>query len=122
MKKIGIFILLAASFFICSSCEKKTEEVIVLDESNPLSLSPNVSWAVVNDPYVVYKADKSFDSDVVGHCRRGDILQVIGKSSDKTGKIWYSFKDGWISDDYISIYNNRYKALTVSKSLIEEKK
>ena len=116
-----IYILVLSSLFLFS-CTKNNELQIVLDSSNPLALAPDVSWAVIIEPYVVFKADKSWDSQGDGHCRLGDILQVQGKSTDKNNEVWYLFKDGWISEDCVTVYNNRYKAQTLSKSLLNEKK
>ena len=104
------------------SCNGKDELNIVLDNSQPLALAPDVFWAVITEPYVAYKEEKSWTSNGTGHCRLGDIIQVQGKSSDKENKIWYLFEEGWVSEDCVTVFNNRYKAKTLSESLLNEKK
>lgn len=121
MKKSYFFVILILCSFLFS-CTKKSEDILVLDDSHPLALAPDISWAVVTDPYVAYKTDKSWDSEVIGHCRRGDILQVIGKSEDTEGNSWYYFREGWVSGNCLSVYNNRYRAQKVSETLIQEKR
>lgn len=117
MKKDIIFKFLF--FFVIinlTSCYKKTEVEIVIDDIVPLSLAPDVSWAVISDPYAAYKTEKSWDSESKTYCRKGDILKVIGKSTDENNNEWYKFEGGWLPASCLSVYSNRYKAQTVSKS------
>lgn len=100
------------------SCVNKKEEVIVFDDSYPLALAPDVSWAVVTDPYAAYKSEPDWNSDAVGHCRKGEILQVVGKSTDKDNGEWYSFENGWLPSNCIAIYSNRFKAKTASEQVL----
>lgn len=113
MKKI---ILILISCFLFFSCLKKEEEVIILDKSEPLALAPDVQWAVVNEPYVAFKEDKDWGASVTGHCRKGDILQIKGKSIDSKKEIWYLFDDGWLPASCLLVYNNRLKAQNYEKS------
>ena len=115
-------IILTIFCVLLFSCNGKDELNIVLDNSEPLALAPDVSWAVITEPYVAYKEEKSWEAKGAGHCRLGDILQVKGKSQDKDHNIWYLFEEGWISEDCVTVFNNRYKAKTLSESLLNEKK
>lgn len=119
-KHIHIIILMV--FFIfslsCVSCHKEDETVIVLDNSEPLALAPDVEWAVVTDPYAAYKTELGWTSQVSGHCRKGEILQVKGKSVDKDKENWYYFDEGWLAGSCLSIFSNRLKAQTVSEQLL----
>lgn len=117
MKKI--FLLVLVSLIVFSSCSKKESEIIVFDNSEPLSLAPDVEWAVVVDPYAAYKSEVGWESSVTGHSRKGDILQVKGKSIDKNNEAWYFFENGWLPQNCISIYSNRLKAKSVSEQLLE---
>lgn len=101
--------------FCFSGCREKKENGILLDESNPLALAPDVSWAVVLDPYAAYRSETSWEAAVKGHCRKGDILQVLGTSSAENGETWYRFDEGWLPDSAVSVYSNRYRAETASK-------
>ena len=100
------------------SCSKKSEEKIIFDNSQPLALAPDVEWAVVVEPYAVFKETDEWGSATAGHCRKGEILQVKGKSVDAERENWYYFEGGWLPQSCVSIFSNRYKAETVSKSLL----
>ncbi len=113
MKKT--FLLLASLFSILFfSCRKNTS--IEFDQSRPLSLSPDVSWALITEPYVAFRRENLWAADVVGHCRKGDVLMVVGKSITQDG-VWYEFEGGWIPENSLSVYSNRYKAETARSGL-----
>lgn len=113
MKKI-LLILASLSCFCVFSCKK--DKTIYFDTSVPLSLNPDISWALITEPYVAFRNDDSWNGEVVGHCRKGDIFRVLGKSITADG-VWYSFESGWIPESSLSIYSNRYKAQTAKDGL-----
>ena len=117
---ISLFILLYLTI-LCSSCKKKGAETIVFDNSHPLALAPDVEWAVVTEPYAVFKEKDHWEAATAGHCRKGEILQVKGKAVDADKENWYYFEGGWLPQNCVSIFSNRYKAETVSKALVNEK-
>ena len=117
MKKLILFVLCLSSLILIS-CSKKDDEKIIFDNAQPLALAPDVSWAVVTDPYAAYREEYNWQSTVKGHCRKGDILQVLGRSLDSNNESWYLFEDGWLSSNCITVYSNRYKAKSVSDSLL----
>ena len=82
--KALVFNFLSVFFltFLLFSCNQKKEEVIVFDEVHPLALYPDVSWALITDPYVAYKKEIGWDSETTGHSRSGEILQVMGMATD----------------------------------------
>lgn len=108
--------IIAAAFF--TGCAKKSSEVIVFDNSHPLALAPDVEWAVVTEPYAVFKETDEWGAATAGHCRKGEILQVLGKAVDAQKENWYYFEGGWLPQSCVSIFSNRYKAETVSKGLL----
>lgn len=117
MKKFW-FLILAAFIVICfGSCKKNKDDVIVFDQTHPLSLAPDVEWALVTDPYATYRKEIDWNAEITGHCRRGEILQVFAKSIDKEKNIWYKFENGWLPQNCLSIYTNRYKAQTAAENL-----
>ncbi|MCF0125747.1 MAG: hypothetical protein HUJ68_08360 [Clostridia bacterium] len=120
--KISALCLLFFLAFCFGSCHKNDELVIVLDNSEPLALAPDVEWAVVTDPYAAYKKENSWSSGVAGHCRKGDILMVKGKSVSSDKEIWYYFENGWLADSCVSIYSNQLKAKAVSEDLLNSNK
>ena len=109
-----IFILIS----ILSGCNKKSAETIVFDDSHPLALAPDVEWAVVTEPYAVYKETNDWGAATTGHVRKGEILQILGKAVDSDMENWYYFEGGWLSQTSISVFSNRYKAESVSKNLL----
>ena len=117
MKRLWVYILLLFCTLIISSCKKNKEEVISFNESHPLSLAPDVEWALITDPYAAYRSDIEWNADVTNHCRRGDILQVYAKSIDKQKTVWYKFEEGWLPETCLTIYSNRYKAQTAAANL-----
>ena len=119
-KCVAIHSLLLFSLLISlsiTSCNKKKEEVIEFNETHPLSLAPDVEWALITDPYAAYRKDIEWNAEVTNHCRRGDILQVYAKSIDKQKTVWYKFEEGWLPETCLSIYSNRYKAQTAAENL-----
>ena len=115
-------ILLCSCFLILISvfpgCNKKSVENIVFDDSYPLALAPDVEWAVVTEPYAVYKEKNDWGAATTGHVRKGEILQIMGKAVDSKNENWYYFEGGWLSQTSISVFSNRYKAESVSKNLL----
>lgn len=116
MKKVYILIVFLLLFSI-AGCSKKKPEVIIFDETYPNALTPNVKWALVNDPYIAFKEDPDWNSETIGYCRKGEILQVERKTITSNGEEWYCFEQGWLPSGSISVFSNRYKALTAASSL-----
>ena len=119
-KFVTALILLIVTFMI-SSCAKKAEEAIVFDTTHPLALAPDVEWAVIIEPYAVFRVEDDWGADTAGHCRKGEILQIKGKSVDAANENWYYFDGGWLPQSCVSVFSNRYKAESVSKNLNEAK-
>ena len=117
-RKIILISLILLSSTLFSSCQKKAAEPIVFDNSHPLALAPDVEWAVVTEPYAVFKEKDEWGAASAGHCRKGEILQVKGKAVDAAKDTWYYFEGGWLPQSCLSIFSNRYKAETVSKNLL----
>ncbi len=115
MKKIPAIILSVFLFSVLSGCTK--EKVIVLDESEPLALAPDVQWALVVDPYAAYRQDTSWSSEVLNHCRKGEILKVEGQNLVNGTEVWYNFAYGWLPSSAVAIYSNRLKAKTAAAKL-----
>ena len=109
--------LLFAALISFVSCTKKSAETIRLDTSEPLALAPDISWAVVLDPYAAYRTSPSWDAAANGYCRKGDILQVTGKADVKESGVWLKFSEGWLPDSAVTIYANRYRAEKAAEKL-----
>ncbi|MCR4580190.1 MAG: hypothetical protein K5681_07585 [Treponema sp.] len=113
-------LLIILSLFIISGCNKNEELVIEFDETYPLALAPDVEWGVVVEPYVAYKKDSDWSSQVTGHCRKGEIIQIEGKRQSESGEKWYYTEKGWLSEISINVYSNRFKAQKVAEELLSK--
>ena len=58
-----IFFFLFISLSLIS-CNKKKEEVIEFNETHPLSLAPDVEWALITDPYAAYRKDIEWNAQL----------------------------------------------------------
>lgn len=119
LKIVVIFSLILISL---SSCKAKKNEII-LDTKDTLSLAPNISWAVVVEPYAAFRKEASWSSNVMDHCRFGDVLMIEGNAilpsvvNPKEKEIWYRFEQGWLSETSVSVYQNKLKAVRASESM-----
>ncbi|MBP5518954.1 MAG: hypothetical protein J6X84_00025 [Treponema sp.] len=118
LNKILLFVFVIFAIAAISGCSKKSEEKITFDNSYPLALAPDVEWAVVTEPYAVFKETDEWDAATAGHCRKGEILLIKGKSVDDKKENWYFFEGGWLPQNCVSVFSNRYKAENVSKNLL----
>lgn len=113
---IQIAVLLSVSFSIIS-CSRNHGEEIVLDNSDPLSLAPDIRWAVIKEPYAAFREETSWDSRAIDHCRNGDIFPINASSTvvkDGKTEIWYRFENGWLPASVLNVYQNKFKAQKAS--------
>ena len=122
ISKLFLILIFIFSISFVSSCKKNSTETIIFDDSHPLALAPDVEWAVVTEPYAVFRESDEWGGATAGHCRKGEILQVLGKSVDAQKENWYYFEGGWLPQNCVSIFSNRYKAQTVSNRLLSGEK
>lgn len=114
----GIFFINILLVFT-TGCVKKEIEMLPLDNSEPLSLAPDVEWAVVTSPYTAFREEHDWDAKVLSHARKGDIIQITGKTSNPNNNQWYNTKNGWLPKSSIAVYSNRLKAESISKKILE---
>ena len=118
MKKLIPFIFILAVF--AGSCKPKNT-LPDIEELDVTYMMPGVQWAVIESPYVAFRAEPSYEGEVLSHGRRGDISKLIGKRSvlntlleKKVPVQWYKLESGWIEARDIKIYENKFKAETAS--------
>ncbi len=123
LKNKSLFISLSL-VLLCLACSCSKNKGIDNASLNQTSLVPGVEWAVVQDPYVAFKENPGFEENVVSHARRGEIFEVMGKTTITTGKgnskrsdTWYKFEPGWLEANVVMIYNNKLKAEREAKLL-----
>ncbi|MDE5899090.1 MAG: hypothetical protein K2H09_07515 [Treponemataceae bacterium] len=111
----SVLVCLAAALFVLTACRR--ERAIEFDDSNPLALAPDVSWAVVVEPYAAFRTAAEWNAESGGHCRKGDILQILGKDFGEEQTVWYRFEGGWLPETAVAVYNNRFRAKTAADAL-----
>ena len=121
----------AKSFFVASilifllpllaaSCQKNDANEIVLDNSDPLALAPDVRWAVVIEPYAAFREEISWDAEAADYCKQGELFPILASalaSEEDGGEVWFRFKDGWLPASAITVYPNKLRALKAAASL-----
>ncbi|MBP5587409.1 MAG: hypothetical protein J6X37_01595 [Treponema sp.] len=123
MKKI-FYIAAALLFLLMTGCSKN-KDLISLNEDDILAMNPTIQWAVVIEPYAVFRKEASWESSVLDHCRYGDVLMIEGNAildsfTDSSSKeIWYRFDKGWLSSSSVVVYQNKYKAQKASADLMK---
>ena len=125
MKKNSVLIFfILVSVIMLSSCVKRGK--IKFDSREPLSLMPGIEWAVVDEPYVAFRKENTFESVVESEARRGEIYEVTGKTVVVNGNdaptkttIWYHFDKGWLDESAVTIYDNKLRAQTAAAALIK---
>ena len=117
LKCKGTFLFFALTLFFSVffvSCKK--DKSIHFDESEPLALAYDVSWALVVDSYAMFRAECAWDAEAAGYCRRGTVLKVVGKFLSPDGN-WYKFDGGWLPETAIEVYANKLKAQNAASLL-----
>ncbi|MCR5288792.1 MAG: hypothetical protein K6E51_02235 [Treponema sp.] len=98
---------------ITTGCIPKSNDVFVLDDSDATALDPELTWAVITDPYVSFQAEPTWTARVSGHARAGDYFVIIGNAtvtSDDRTEQWYKVADGWLPLKAMTICNNKMLA------------
>ena len=119
MSRVFSFLLVFVCCFIAIGCIRKNEPV-QFDNSDPLALNAEIQWAAVTEPYAACYKSADYASEVVAHFRKGEILQVIGEETVKSGgekEKWYAFDQGWLPASTVAIYANKMRAQTAVKQL-----
>ncbi|MBQ2081741.1 MAG: hypothetical protein VZR56_05420 [Treponema sp.] len=125
-QKIRILIPFLIVIFSLSSCNRNRE--IKIETEDPLALTPGIEWAVIKEPYAALREEASYESNVVSHARRGEILLITGKTYLSTGSgknkrivTWYCFDEGWLDESCMDIYDNKMKAEKEASKMESEK-
>ncbi|MCR5764128.1 MAG: hypothetical protein K6G00_12180 [Treponema sp.] len=124
MKKF-LFLIFVLFTFIFSGCIKKDEIYFSFPNNNPLAYVPGKEWAVIKEPLVGLRETDSYESKVLNHVRRGDVLEVSGKristkknaDGKKVSSVWYGFEKGWVESSAVTIYENRMQAENASQKM-----
>ena len=116
-KVVLVFFFMIGCIFL-SSCYQNRALIVQLQPTPDLGLG--TEWALVTDPYAIFRSTHEITATASAHGRRGDVLQVIGKKIISDGKkqtYWYEFQEGWLSETSVKIYSNQLKAITAASEL-----
>ncbi len=117
---LPLFFLFSLFFFALSSCKRSEASEIVLDNSDPLALAPDVRWAVVIEPYAAFREELSWDAEATDYCKQGELFPILASalaSEENGGEAWYRFDNGWLPASAITVYPNKLRALKAAASL-----
>lgn len=118
MKKI--FLLLIPLFLIVS-CDKIQKQPLVLDESSPHSLSSDIKWLVITEPYVGVKSEADWNAPVSFHAKKGEVFEIKGKIYGNKNKVWYIVENGYVEDKSSAVFDNQYRAKNYAKTITDNK-
>jgi hypothetical protein len=92
-------------------------------------LSFRAGWAVVETTYARILTQPDPDSDIVGHERRGAVLEILSKTNytervDAETDFWYQVRSedfsGWVFGAMVELYASRERARNASRVLSNE--
>jgi hypothetical protein len=122
---LALIVLTVAPLVGCS--ERDNVERVELPTTPVLSF--RAGWAVVDTGYARILEQPDPDSDIVGHERRGAMLEILSKTNyterigDETD-FWYQIRSddfsGWVFGSAVELYTSRQRALNASRILSDE--
>ncbi|MCQ2572305.1 MAG: hypothetical protein MJ182_00235 [Treponema sp.] len=114
----AIFLLLLTVIF--AGCKRDKSLSIELDNNEPLALAVDIEWAVISEPYVIFRSIQEWNGKDSGHGKKGEVLQVKGYSYSSTNEKWVKFEKGYLPLKSVQIFTNKYQADKVGKGYSEE--
>lgn len=116
-KNAVIVASVCAAIFLVTGCSVKNNSIDL--DSAPV-IQFDQEWAVIIEPYALFRQDADFSADTTAHGRRGDVICVTGKKilySGNKQSVWYNFEQGWLPDTSVQIYSNQLKAQNAAAGL-----
>ena len=122
---VALILLTVVPLVGCS--ERESVDRVELPTTPVLSF--RAGWAVVETGYARILEQPDPDSSIVGHERRGAMLEILSKTnyteriSDETD-FWYHVRSddfaGWVFGSAVELYTSRQRALNASRILSDE--
>ena len=78
-------------------------------------------WAVVIEPYVVFKAEPSNEAAPLAYGRKGDVEKITGRAHKRTTEqstLWLHFDKGWLPQPSVRIEQTKLKARSAARALL----
>lgn len=109
--------LFFAALCMITGCRRRS---VIIDLSEAPVLQVDSQWALVLEPYAIYREEPGVDSKAAGYGRRGELHELRGRRiivENNGTTIWYQFELGWLPAASVQIYSNQLKAATAAKDL-----
>ena len=122
LRRFIVLAVLTSAVFGCS--ESEGVEEVELPTTQVLSF--RAGWAVVESPYTRILRQPDPASSIVGHARRGTVLEIVSKTNytertDDGTDFWYRIRSqdfsGWIFGTAVELYNTEERASNAAKVL-----
>ena len=111
-------VLLFACAFTALSCNVRAQPRIDTDTE---FFRYGEEWAVVIEPYVVFKAEPAHEAAPLTYGRKGDVEKITGRVHKRTtaqSTLWLYFEKGWLPQSAVRIEQTKLKAQSVARALL----
>ncbi len=109
--------------FICiaglTSCKREKSSNINLDNYDPLALAVDIEWAVISEPYVIFRDVQEWNGKDLGRGKKGEVLKVLGYSYSSENEKWVKFEKGYLPLKTVKVFSNKFQADKISKGFTE---
>jgi len=115
---------------LLTSCRIKSFRPIEFRSASEDAMAyiPGTEWAVVTEPIACLRADIGFEEKVNVRVRIGDMMQVRGRKivrietaeGRESSMVWYLFDRGWMEETSLKVFDNKMRAESMSKKLLEK--
>jgi hypothetical protein len=78
-------------------------------------------WAVIVEPYAVFKAKPAYEAAPLAYGRKGDVEKITGRVHKRTAAqstLWLYFEKGWLPQSSVRIEQTKLKAQSVARALL----
>lgn len=102
---------------LMTGCKRRSA---IIDLTEAPILQVDSQWALVLDPYAIYREEPGLEATATGYGRRGDLQELKGRrmiTENKVTTTWYQFELGWLPETSVQIYSNQLKAATAARDL-----
>lgn len=115
---MGISCLCALLLFLCpAGCTRRSG---IIDLSTAPLLPVDSRWAVVVDPYAIYRSEPDLTAAVAGYGRSGDLQEIVGQrivTENKEQVVWYRLSPGWLPETSVQVHSNELRAKSAAREL-----
>lgn len=109
--------ILFVALCLMTGCKRRSA---IIDLTEAPLLQVDSQWALVLDPYAIYREEPGLAAKATGYGRRGDLQELKGRrmmTENKVTTTWYQFELGWLPETSVQIYSNQLKAATAARDL-----